>query len=352
MSGASWTSGQSREAQRSRRAPLAVTVTPTATTTSSARAGGRRTATAEGLGGEARVVGTVSDRAGLRTRRSDAEGVWPGVPAMSSEAVCIEDACETVESVTTTLLKLLLAPLLILLATLAGRRWGPAMGGWLAGLPLTSGPVSLILALEHGPEFAGRAALGTLFGLISLAAFCLAYAIAARKLSWSASLGAALAAFGISTLAFEGVKLPLGLAFALVCAVLAAVGAVMAGGGPPRPARRLVAGDLAVRMALAALLVLVLTAVAGALGPALAGSLSPIPIFGALLAVFAHRDQGGAAAAQLLRGMVLGSFGFAAFLLTVGGLLDRLAIAPTYALASAGALGIHGVTLALIRRVA
>ena len=56
-------------------------------------------------------------------------------------------------------LKALLAPLLILLATLAGRRWGPGVGGWLAGLPLTSGPVSLILALEQGPEFAARAAL-------------------------------------------------------------------------------------------------------------------------------------------------------------------------------------------------
>ena len=77
------------------------------------------------------------------------------------------------------LLKVLLAPLLILLATLAGRRWGPAVGGWLAGLPLTSGPVSLILALEQGPEFAARAALGTLFGLISLAAFSFAYGAAA-----------------------------------------------------------------------------------------------------------------------------------------------------------------------------
>ena len=92
----------------------------------------------------------------------------------------------------------------------------------------------------------------------------------------------------------------------------------MAGGEPPRPPRRLLPGDLAIRMALAALLVLVLTSVAAALGPALAGSLSPIPVFGALLAVFAHRDQGAAAAVQLLRGMVLGSFGFATFLLRGG----------------------------------
>jgi hypothetical protein len=252
---------------------------------------------------------------------------------------------------TTTLLKVALAPLLILLATLAGRRWGPAIGGWLAGLPLTSGPVSFILALEQGPGFAARAALGTLFGLVSLAVFCLAYGMAARRAGWGGCLAAAMSAFAVSTLMLRDATLPLGFAFALVCGVLAAVGALMAGVEPPRPARRLLPGDLAIRMALAALLVLVLTSVAATLGPALAGSLSPIPVFGALLAVFAHRDQGSAAATRLLRGMVLGSFGFATFMLMVGGLLDRLAVAPTYGLASAGALGVHGLTLAVVRRV-
>jgi hypothetical protein len=259
--------------------------------------------------------------------------------------------CETVGAVTTTLLKLLLAPLLILLATLAGRRWGPAVGGWLAGLPLTSGPVSFILALEQGPDFAARSALGTLFGLVSLAMFSLAYGLAARRANWGGCLVAALGAFAMTTLLFRGVTFPLWLAFALVCAVLASVGAAVAGGAPPGPPPRLLPGDLGIRMGLAALLVLLLTSVAAALGPALAGSLSPIPVFGALLAVFAHRDQGAPAAVQLLRGMVLGSFGFATFMLTVGGLLDRVAVGPTYALASAGALGVHGLTLNVVRRV-
>ena len=259
---------------------------------------------------------------------------------------------ETVMPVSATVvLKLLLAPLLILLATLAGRRWGPAVGGWLAGLPLTSGPVSLILALEQGPEFAARAALGTLFGLISLAAFSFAYGVAARRLTWPGCLAVAIGAFAVTTLAFRGATLPFGWAFVFVCAVLAGVGTVMTGNAGRPPGRRLLPGDLAIRMGIAALLVLLLTSIAAALGPALAGALSPIPVFGALLAVFAHRDQDGAAAAQLLRGMVLGSFGFATFLLVVGSLLDRVTIPQTYALASAGALGVHGLTLGVVRRV-
>jgi hypothetical protein len=49
--------------------------------------------------------------------------------------------------------------------------------------------------------------------------------------------------------------------------------------------------------------------------------------------------------------MVLGSFGFATFLLVVGSLLGRVSVPQTYALASAAALGVHGLTLSVIRRV-
>src|SRR5437016_7099204 len=64
------------------------------------------------------------------------------------------------DRVTLLLAKVVLTPLFIAAVTLAGRRWGPAVGGWLAGLPLTSGPVSVFLALEQGPGFAVRAAVG------------------------------------------------------------------------------------------------------------------------------------------------------------------------------------------------
>ena len=70
-------------------------------------------------------------------------------------------------------LKLVLTPALIALASLAGRRWGPAVSGWLVGLPLTSGPVTFFLALNQGLAFAAAAAVGTLAGTISQAAFCL-----------------------------------------------------------------------------------------------------------------------------------------------------------------------------------
>ena len=64
-------------------------------------------------------------------------------------------------------LKLVLTPALIGVATLVGRRWGQAVGGWLVGLPLTSGPVVLFLALERGTGFAAKATQGSLRGLVA-----------------------------------------------------------------------------------------------------------------------------------------------------------------------------------------
>ena len=47
---------------------------------------------------------------------------------------------------------------LIWASTLAARRWGPVIGGGLAGLPFISGPASLFIAVQYGTPFAASAA--------------------------------------------------------------------------------------------------------------------------------------------------------------------------------------------------
>src|SRR4051794_19408622 len=78
------------------------------------------------------------------------------------------------------LLKLTLAPGLVTATTLAGRRWGPRMAGWLGGLPVVVAPILLAITLEHGRAFGSRAAAGALLGLLSLTGFVLAYGWGAR----------------------------------------------------------------------------------------------------------------------------------------------------------------------------
>src|SRR2546423_9152764 len=89
------------------------------------------------------------------------------------------------------LLNLTLAPGLVTATTLAGRRWGPRMAGWLGGLPVVVAPILLAITLEHGREFGARAAGGALLGLLSLTGFVLAYGWSARVMGWlpAAALG-------------------------------------------------------------------------------------------------------------------------------------------------------------------
>jgi hypothetical protein len=71
--------------------------------------------------------------------------------------------------------KAVATPLLIGAASLAGRRWGHHVGGWLVALPLTSGPIAFFLAANHGADFAARSAVGMLAGTVSQIGFAVTY---------------------------------------------------------------------------------------------------------------------------------------------------------------------------------
>ncbi|MGY8668570.1 hypothetical protein Q3C01_40240 [Bradyrhizobium sp. UFLA05-109] len=64
-------------------------------------------------------------------------------------------------------------------------------------------------------------------------------------------------------------------------------------------------------MLIATTIVLTLTAAAAFVGAKTAGVLASFPVFGTVLAIFAHRISGATMATQVLRGMVLALYGFA-----------------------------------------
>jgi hypothetical protein len=241
-------------------------------------------------------------------------------------------------------LKLLLTPLLVGLATLAGRKWGHRVSGWLIGFPLTSGPVSVVLAVQHGPRFAAGAAVGILGGAASVSMFCLAYSAMAPRKGWRSSVAVAALVYLLATWVWNSFTLSLVPTFALAIVVDGLVIRLI-------PARVVAAArvrrprwDLQARMVLAAVFVVLLTAIASALGPQLSGLITPFPIFGSVLAPFAHRQQGAGAATQFLRGLALGMFGFASFFLVVGALLTRVGIVWSYGLAALAAVVVNGVS--------
>jgi hypothetical protein len=246
------------------------------------------------------------------------------------------------------LLKLTLAPGLVTATTLAGRRWGPRMAGWLGGLPVVVAPILLAITLEHGRYFGSRAAGGALLGLLSLTGFVLTYGWCARVMGWLPAAALGWLAFLGMTLLLDQVDPPNWVSFVAVCSSFA-LAAVLLPRAPAEPAGAAPRFDLLLRAAATAALVLLLTGLAGALGPRLSGLLASFPVLATVLAAFTHVQEGPAAAAQLLRGFAIGLVAFAAFCFAVAELLPVTSVAVAF-LASAGiALVAHAVSFGLQR---
>ncbi|HMD89490.1 MAG TPA: hypothetical protein VKF38_10035 [Anaerolineaceae bacterium] len=245
-------------------------------------------------------------------------------------------------------LKLVLSPLFIASVTLVGRRWGPGVGGWLMAFPLISGPISILLALENGPAFAAQAAIGTMQGQASVCLFCLSYSLASRKARWPLSLSAAISSFLLAVFLWNTCHPTLLPTLAVDLPLVALVLWLMPGRTDAGVASIPPKWDLPARMLLAALFVLVLTTAANGLGAQLSGLISPFPIFSSIIAPFTHIHQGHAGVVQLLRGVVMGTFGLIAFYLVVIATLPGLAVGWTYLMASVAAIAVNMVALRFV----
>jgi hypothetical protein len=247
-------------------------------------------------------------------------------------------------------LKLVLAPVIIGSASLAGRKWGPAVSGWIVGLPLTSGPVIFFLALSHDAGFAANAALGVISGGISLVAYTLTYAWLAKSFRWYVALPGSLTVFAISTILLQTVTFPLIPVFLIVCTMIV-LGLVLmpkgdAEAGETKPGKL----DIPSRILIGTSFILLITGSASFLGPRLTGLLTTIPLYVTILTIFAHRHQGPAAAAHVLRGLLYGLFAFAGFFITLGMLIERTGIGASFLSAIFVAFAIQGTSLWILRQ--
>lgn len=220
------------------------------------------------------------------------------------------------------LLKMLLAPGMVVAATLGGRRWGPRVGGFLIATPIVAGPILLIVTLQHGHDFGARAARGSLLGIVALSAFCVVFA-KVTSLRWRAALVLGWLAFALVGLAGSRWDAPpvLGLLAALASLGLARL-LLGSDDGEAIPRREPPSWDLYARAGSTAVLVFTITTLADTLGPAVSGILTPFPIATSVLAAFALAHNGPEAARSMLRGFVTAMPGFAAFFFLVAVLLD------------------------------
>lgn len=252
------------------------------------------------------------------------------------------------------LVKLTLAPLLVVGSSLAARRWGATVAGLLVALPIVAGPVLLIVAIEQGSHFAARAASASLLGLAALAAFVVVFARVSRRGAWAPSLAAGWSAFIALALVSATVRIAPGLAFVLALCAFALAALLMPRGLGAAPSRdgALPAWDLPARALATAVLVVCLTGAAGGLGARVTGALTPFPVAMSVLAAFVLAQRGPSTSSELLRGFLRGAAGFATFSLLVALLVIPAGPGLAFAIAFAAAVAVQLLARSLARVLA
>lgn len=245
-----------------------------------------------------------------------------------------------------------MVPIIIGAASLAGRRWGPSVSGWIVGMPLTSGPVVFFVALSHNASFAANAALGVLSGGLSLVAYALTYSWLATRFRWPVAISGSLLVFIASTAFLQSNTLPL-LPIIMMVSLAIVLGLFLM----PRDtvtineATKSSRWDIPVRVLIGTSFILLLTGIAPFIGSRLTGLLTTIPLYVTILAIFAHRDQGPAAAAHVLRGLLYGMFAFTGFFIALSLLIEQTGLAVAFGAATLIALVIQGLSLLILRQL-
>lgn len=249
------------------------------------------------------------------------------------------------------ILKLLVIPGFLLLISLAGKRWGPSVAGWLSGLPVVVGPILFFLAIEQGQVFAAQSATAALSAMFAMIAFCVTYAQVAQRAKWPWALVISLLVWATAAVVLS--LIPPSLVFSVIAAATALLAApylfpsvqpIVSGPAPK-------SDKLLLRMIAGALLTLAVTLLASTVGERWSGLLAVFPVLGSVMAVFSQQTRGPAFTAALLRATATGMYSFAAFCLVLALALPDMGLSA-FALGVVVSVGMLGVTKRLLAKPA
>jgi len=214
-------------------------------------------------------------------------------------------------------LRMVLPVMTILLVTVMQRRFGHRLGGRVAGLPLTSCPLLVILLMTDGRTAAAQAAAGVVAGQLGVTALCLGYGRLGHRLrSPLAAVGLALGTAAAALALVSGIgSTPVAAVLVIVAtaAGLLTWPPVAAQVALPNPAR----WETPVRVLVTVSIVVCLTGSDRLLGPHLTGLLAGTPVVMWIFTLTTHRNAGFPAAESLLRGALCSVLGTLAFALTI-----------------------------------
>ena len=212
-------------------------------------------------------------------------------------------------------LRMALVAAFVVIVALVAERLGPFLGGMFASLPLYTGPIYLMLALQHDADYIRQSTVGSTAITGATAVFVLAYCIVARNHGTAFSLAAAMGVWAVCALIVQWAHWSLAEALLFVAPIYV-VSVPLARGytrgiGLKRAERGWL--DLPLRAVLCSSLAGVVITLSAWLPPQATGVLSVMPILLTSLILVLHSRIGGAATAALLAhslgglvGMVIG----------------------------------------------
>ncbi len=233
--------------------------------------------------------------------------------------------------------KIIAVPLLLWTVSLLGKRWGTFAASVFAGLPIVSGPVSLVITLEQGPSFAKVMAYNILPGILACVWENVVYAWLCRRFSWLASILLTLVLY----FAFAALLclIPYSLIFWTFMAFIAPFAGLLLLPRPMHawhvPPAHHNAPWMQMTVGMGAMIVE--TEGAAWLGAQWSGMLVFFPVLSGVIGMFAHIESGPDAALRVFKGTLTGLSGATVFAIVVAWTITSMSVAATYALASVSA---------------
>lgn len=214
--------------------------------------------------------------------------------------------------------KMLVAALFVIGATVSTERAGPVVGGLIASLPISSGPAYIFLAFEHDAAFISTSTLASLAMNIGMGLCAFAFVLAAQRLRlWLCMLLAYAVWFGCAILVrqFEWSLLAAALANVVMFPALHFLARPFMEVRIPRMQVRF--GDLILRALLVAALVAIVVTLSHRISASAIGIITVFPVVYSSLMILLYQRLGGHAAAAVVAHGFLGLVGFSAFLIVI-----------------------------------
>lgn len=254
------------------------------------------------------------------------------------------------------LIKVLVTILVVTFLSLIAERVGPRLAGILAGYPAGSAISLFFIGVETGPQFAGQSAMYNVAGLVALQVFLLVYYqvtarihFRSRFASIAAGTTAAVASFLAAAALLKLINLPVWAGAGLTALAIPFFHFLFRtiDNSAIRQRVRLSPRVMLFRASISAGVVVIITGVAGLVGPQWAGLFSAFPVTVFPLILILHRTYGVEQAHTVIKNIPLGLWSLVLYSITVSftyprlglawGTLVSFGVATLYLLALAGA---------------